>query len=216
MSNVEESNRLPVLAATIRRAHADVGRSAIALAERALEAGAALIEAKAALPHGSWEVWLKANTGLSNRTARRYMQLSSAGLKSATVAVLGLRGAIETIASWPLPEPGTVVVVKCTHHAPDELMAFIWPAKEGGFNTYVLDGECNSYVVQDGKIVSGESSGGSGTANKRAWPKEAISYVMTAAGFRRDKLRVERFPYASPGLFDDLRADILTTRKLRA
>ena len=57
-----------------------------------------LIEAKEAIPHGEWAGWLARNTGLSARTARRYMQLSKSGLESATVADLGLRGATERLA----------------------------------------------------------------------------------------------------------------------
>ncbi len=45
------SNRLPVLAAEIRRAHADIQESAKTTAEHAIEAGHALIEANTNGPY---------------------------------------------------------------------------------------------------------------------------------------------------------------------
>ena len=96
--NQAQNNRLPILAAEIRSAHADIRRGALAIAERALAAGTALAEAKAGISHGGWTTWLQANTGLTERTARRYMQLAESGIKSATVADLGIRGAAESIA----------------------------------------------------------------------------------------------------------------------
>ena len=51
--------------------------NAMKLAEEAIEsaksAGELLLKAKAALPHGSWENWLKTNTSISVRRAQRYM-----------------------------------------------------------------------------------------------------------------------------------------------
>ena len=98
-------NRLPVLAETIRTAHAEIGRSAVEMAERALAAGAALIEAKAALPHGRWANWLQQFTGISPRTAQRYMQMAASGMKPATVADLGIRGATASLANKPAARP---------------------------------------------------------------------------------------------------------------
>ena len=81
------NNRLAVLAADIRAADQDFNRAAITMAERALAAGTALIEAKRLIPHGEWQPWLHENCGLSQRTARRYMTIARSGLKTATVAV---------------------------------------------------------------------------------------------------------------------------------
>lgn len=91
------SNRLAALAADIRAAHQDSCRAAITLAERALAAGTALIEAKRLVAHGEWQPWLRENCGLSERTARRYMALAASGWKTATVAALGIRGASEAL-----------------------------------------------------------------------------------------------------------------------
>ena len=100
------NNRLPILASEIRAAHEDIQRGALALAERALAAGAALTEAKFSLPHGEWADWLSEHTGLSARTATRYMQLSRSGLKSATVADLGIKAASASLSRVRRPPPG--------------------------------------------------------------------------------------------------------------
>ena len=90
-------NQLPVLAAEIRKAHADVQDAAKTAAERAIEAGHALIEAKALVKHGEWLPWLREHCALPERTAQVYMKIAGLGLKSATVAVLGLNAAAKTI-----------------------------------------------------------------------------------------------------------------------
>jgi hypothetical protein len=84
------SNRLPVLAAEIRRAHADVQDAAKTAAERAIAAGHTLIEAKQLVKHGEWLPWLKEHCELAERTAQTYMRIARSGMKSATVADLGL------------------------------------------------------------------------------------------------------------------------------
>ncbi len=54
MTNIECSNRLPVLAEEIKRAHTGVMDAAKTAAERAIEAGHALIEAKSLVKHRQW------------------------------------------------------------------------------------------------------------------------------------------------------------------
>ncbi len=100
-------NQLPVLAAEIRKAHADVQDAAKTAAERAIEAGNALIEAKALVKHGEWLPWLREHCALPERTAQVYMKIAGLGLKSATVAVLGLNAAAKTIMlQYPDPFAG--------------------------------------------------------------------------------------------------------------
>jgi hypothetical protein len=91
-------NRLEALAGDIRQAHAESRASAEQAAERAIAAGHALIEAKDLVQHGEWASWLEKNAGFSERTARRYMQLARSGLKTATVADLGIRAAAASLA----------------------------------------------------------------------------------------------------------------------
>ena len=92
------SNRLTVLAGEVRTAHQAVRANALSMAEHAMAAGRALIEAKGALQHGQWDRWLTEQAGISGRTARRYMQLARSGLEAATVADLGIRGAADALA----------------------------------------------------------------------------------------------------------------------
>ena len=63
------SNRLPVLAAEIRRAHADVQEAATTAAERAIDAGHALVEAKVLCGHGEWLA--EAQPAKATRRSRR-------------------------------------------------------------------------------------------------------------------------------------------------
>lgn len=97
------SNRLAVLAAEIQDADGRVRRSAEEAAAAALDAGHRLIEAKALLPHGKWLPWLKDHAGISDRTARRYMQIAKSGMEIGHVADLGIRGAAQAAAKRRVP-----------------------------------------------------------------------------------------------------------------
>lgn len=87
------NNRLPALAAEIKAAHLGVMDAAKTAAERAIDAGRALIEAKALMKHGQWLAWLKDHCQLAERTAQLYMRIAESGLESATVADMGLKAA---------------------------------------------------------------------------------------------------------------------------
>jgi hypothetical protein len=104
------SNRLPVLAAEIRRAHADVQEAAKTAAEHAIRAGHALIEAKKLVKHGEWLPWLREHCALPERTAQLYMRIAKSGLESATDADLGLQAAAKAMVihladPWEEQEP---------------------------------------------------------------------------------------------------------------
>ena len=114
-------NRLPVLATEINAEH----EAALAAISRgmahALKAGDLLLEAKASVPHGQWAAWLADNTGLSERTAQRYMQIArerpQLEAKTATVADLTIRAACELIAKPPQP---LSALAKASALMPDE------------------------------------------------------------------------------------------------
>lgn len=97
-ARMNDSNRLPVLAAEIKAAHAGVKDHAKIAAQYAIDAGHKLIEAKALLKHGTWLPWLREHCEISERSAQLYMKIAELGLKSETVAVLGLKGASKVIA----------------------------------------------------------------------------------------------------------------------
>ncbi len=98
MSRATGDNRLVVLAAEIQAADGRCRRNAEESAAAAIEAGRKLIEAKALLAHGAWGAWLQDHAGLSDRTARRYMQLARSGLEIGHVADIGIRRASEAAA----------------------------------------------------------------------------------------------------------------------
>lgn len=89
----ETSNRLPILAAEIRVAHSDIQEAAKTAAQRAIDAGHLLIEAKELVKHGEWLPWLKQHCALAERTAQLYMKIAKSGHTPDTVATLGLKAA---------------------------------------------------------------------------------------------------------------------------
>jgi hypothetical protein len=101
-----DSNRLPILAEEIKRAHSGVFDAAKTAAEGAIDADRALLEAKAPVKHGEWLPWLKEHCHLAERTARLYMHIAKLGLEPEIVAALGLKGAAQAIvADYPFPQP---------------------------------------------------------------------------------------------------------------
>lgn len=159
------NNRLAILGADIRQAHADISRGAQAMAERALAAGHMLLEAKAALPHGEWGTWLQAHTGLSARTARLYAQLARSGAKTATVAEMGLRSAARIVANAEVPRPAAGEIARAVDDA--ETLAFVWPEGEY-FHVAVL----------------GQTDGQHhGTATRRPIRAEGLNRQVAACGF---------------------------------
>lgn len=70
------SNHLPVLAQMANDAHEAAAIALRSAAKSAKDAGSALLEAKALVPHGEWETWLKANFKGGSRTAQRYMRVA--------------------------------------------------------------------------------------------------------------------------------------------
>ncbi len=98
------SNTLADLAERVKEAEAASAAAARTSADKALQAGALLVEAKAACRHGEWLPFL-ARAGMPERKAQRYMTLARSGIESDTVTDLGgIRGALEFLARWRLPE----------------------------------------------------------------------------------------------------------------
>jgi hypothetical protein len=95
---VSTAVRLPELAAEINKSHACVEQTFRDGVAHAIRAGELLIEAKASVPHGQWDKWLKANITFRPRTARVYMQIAALDPeKRQRVADLPLRKAINAI-----------------------------------------------------------------------------------------------------------------------
>jgi hypothetical protein len=99
----DRSNSLSDLAARIRSEHEAALLNMRRGLEHAIAAGNLLIEAKAQLKHGQWLPWLEeVCPALPERTATHYMRLARHApeleSKSATVADLTVRGALELLA----------------------------------------------------------------------------------------------------------------------
>ena len=116
-------NRLAVLAAEIRIAHAGVIAAATVAAERAIEAGKALTEAKELVPHGQWLPWLKEHCQLSVRTAQVYMKIVRLGLTAPVVADVGLKGAADVICV--IHDPGYNPFHHCDEEQQRQWLLFI-------------------------------------------------------------------------------------------
>jgi hypothetical protein len=203
-------NRLIALAADIRQAHQEVQQGALAVAERTLAAGHALLEAKSLVRHGAWNTWLRDNCGLSERSAQRYMQLARAGVKPATVAFLGLRGASESIArrapqqddvaTRNPPGRGEVLLVERRPPQPgDELFAYIWPSQRRRrfYELVAFDAEWSG---------GGSKGGGSVTTLRRPVAWEEVPASLFCVGLHADDpaVRTKTFQ-VDPGKIEDLR-----------
>ena len=129
----DNSNRLPHLAAEIRRAHRGVHDAAVTTAERCIEAGHALIEAKALVKHGEWLPFLKEHCDLPERTAQLYMKIARTGLESATVADIGLRAAAKV--EWTIYDPNYDPFALCDDTDKRDWHIFtLWLSGDGNAN----------------------------------------------------------------------------------
>lgn len=82
------SNRLPILAYTIRGTLRMIGTYERETARCAISVGQMLLEAKQAVKHGEWLPFLR-EAGIGEWTAQRYMALAGSGFKYDTVTDLG-------------------------------------------------------------------------------------------------------------------------------
>lgn len=182
-------NYLSSLAADIQAAHIAVGHNAKAMAEHALTAGRLLNEAKDNLQHGEFGSWLRKHLSISERTARRYMTLAKSGVKTDTVADLGINGALDyasIVASIPIPSAGQVT--RCTDDNGNLL--FLWPSAEDA--NYI-------YKVWFWYIGNGEGVGAGRKPVHRDW-LHRILLSGDFDGFNVGTSNFELFDYASDDL----------------
>lgn len=106
----ELTNFLTDLAEQVKAAHDAVVVAERTAAEKAIEAGALLCQAKDACKHGDWLPFLR-RSGVADRQAQRFMQIAKSGLKSDTVADLGIKGTLEYLTKRKLPIPGFLLTV---------------------------------------------------------------------------------------------------------
>jgi hypothetical protein len=97
------------LAPRIREAHQAAEANRQSAVASAIMVGQLLEEARAQVPHGEWLSWLERNTGLSQRTAQRYLRYAKHAdeLKDAAVIDLSIRNADRKIAGDPRTKSAT-------------------------------------------------------------------------------------------------------------
>jgi hypothetical protein len=103
-----ESNRLPILAASINDHAAAADAATRRGLEHAIAAGLLLIEAKELVGHGGWLAWLQASCRVGQRQAQTYMRLARnrhklEALKNESAAYLTIAAA-EALVGRPKPE----------------------------------------------------------------------------------------------------------------
>jgi hypothetical protein len=101
---------LYTLATRINEFHSAAERDAKSAMMHALNAGSLLSEAKAQVPHGEWEQWVRENCTLAPRTANAYMRLAKKLPQlpepdRQRVADLPVREAVRAIATSPDAPP---------------------------------------------------------------------------------------------------------------
>lgn len=128
------SNRLSVLAGEVKDHLIAAAAAEHAAIAAVMEAGHALIEAKAACKHSEWLPFLK-EAGAPERTAQRYMRLARTGLKSDTVSDLGgVKATIEWAEGLKLPSDGEYLMALVS----EDLRGFVWRVGQG-YSVTVLD-----------------------------------------------------------------------------
>jgi hypothetical protein len=106
-----DDDRLAVLAPEIHGLGVRISKSAEQMAADVLACGHKLVEAKKLVKYGQWESWVPQHCGMSIRTAQRYMQIALSGLKSASVALLGVNAASASLAKHGASE-STVTAIR--------------------------------------------------------------------------------------------------------
>jgi Protein of unknown function (DUF3102) len=170
------SNRLVVLAADIRAAHAGVLDAAKTAAERSIEAGRALIEAKALVRHGQWLPWLKEHCQLSERSAQLYMKIATLGLPAEVIADIGLKAATDVITT--IRDPSYDPFADCDEEAQRQWNLFVafgvpWPHVE--------------WLLQRPFATPDEWLGPEGASARRRWamPEPSERFKQAWADFQQ-------------------------------
>jgi hypothetical protein len=99
------------ITAEIRKEHEAASAAATAALEHALEAGRLLAEARATIPHGSWESYVRDCCGIAPRTASLYVRLHSNRdrlLNRQRAADLSVRQAAKLLAAHKTKETAAV------------------------------------------------------------------------------------------------------------
>ena len=107
---LDGNNWLLDMAERVNASAAAMQDAANVFAERALETGRLLIEAKSECPHGDWLAFLK-RAGVAERQAQRLMSLVRGGVKPDMMSDLGVAGALDYVRRRQLPESERALVL---------------------------------------------------------------------------------------------------------
>lgn len=116
------SNSLTELADRIRAASDAVIAAERTTAEKVIEAGWLLVQAKAQCAHGEWLPFLD-RAGVHDRAARKWMQIADSGLEIGPVADLGIRGTLQFLSRWRMPEDRMALRITVDEDLPGEDVA---------------------------------------------------------------------------------------------
>ncbi|SEF11948.1 Protein of unknown function [Rhizobiales bacterium GAS191] len=161
-------------------------------ADRALETGHLLIEAKAECHHGEWLPFLK-RAGLAERQAQRLMTLARSGLKSDTVSDLGIRAALDMASKRKLPKADGVLIVSVGEWSGTP--ALPWPRRWrddrppfGEITAYVysISGSAQYQVVLWRDHPPGSEPAATTIATRRAIPSDRQDVVFSTVDMMLD------------------------------
>jgi hypothetical protein len=151
------TNSMADLAEQVREAQASGAAASTLAAEKAIQSGRLLLEAKGKCAHGEWAPFLE-RAGVHERQARRLMQLARSGLAADTVSELGgFKAALEWLSRWILPTADEVVfVARAGDRDQSDHIACIIPSEVAGHFDVTAIGPEGTYFTTKSP-VPGES-----------------------------------------------------------
>jgi hypothetical protein len=126
------STELTVYANDISELHQKARQHATSAIDCAMKAGNLLIEAKSNVNHGGWLPFVE-STGMSARTAQKYMRLSENAekLNATSTAYLGIENALKYLAE---PKQNPPALGEYLHVEVNGLKLWIWRYNSGYFH----------------------------------------------------------------------------------
>ncbi|MBL8578105.1 MAG: hypothetical protein JNK47_12835 [Mesorhizobium sp.] len=149
------SNSLADLAERVREANEAGAAAERTAAEKMLNAGRLLCQAKDACQHGEWMPFL-VRAGVHDRQARRLMQIARSGLTSDTVTELGgFKATLQWLAAWKMPAADEVVfIVRGEDREHQDSIACVLPSEVDGHYDVTLIGRDGCYFTTQKPLAS--------------------------------------------------------------
>lgn len=174
-----------------------------------IEVGKRLIQAKEMLPHGEWQAWLKNNFSLTDRTARRFMQISERFGKTVDVDRFQISQLTELLA-LPEGDEQTFLALKSAEGTPAEQMTIKELRSE--IKKFKDESELNRKKAGDleGKLAVAES--------KLSANYDYVEHLKSIADSLMNqnsnlKAQLEQRPTVAPPDYDDLKREVQELRE---